>query len=48
MPVVGDTAVIVEAVDRTYTHLHEGFAAGSHVVDAGDIDAGDPVRLAFE
>jgi len=48
MPVVGDTAVIVEAVDRTYTHLHEGFAAGSHVVDVGDVDAGDPVRLAFE
>jgi ATP adenylyltransferase len=48
MPVVGDTAVIVEAVDRTYTHLHGGFAAGEHVVDTGDVDAGEPVRLAFE
>jgi len=48
MPVVGDTAVIVEAVDRTYAHLRAGFAAGEHVVDAGDVDAGEPVRLAFE
>jgi ATP adenylyltransferase len=48
MPVVGDTAVIVEAVDRTYTHLHAGFAAGEHVVNTGDVDTGEPVRLAFE
>ncbi len=47
MPVVGDTKVIVEAVDRTYKHLHEAFTAGEHVVDEGDLDAGDPVRLSF-
>jgi ATP adenylyltransferase len=47
MPVVGETAVIVEAVDRTYGHLHEAFAAGDAVVDAGDADAGEAVRLSF-
>jgi len=27
MPVVGDTKVIVEAIEETYDHLHEAFAA---------------------
>ncbi|GAA0527318.1 Diadenosine tetraphosphate (Ap4A) hydrolase [Halorubrum aquaticum] len=48
MPVVGDTKVIVEAVDRSYEHLHEGFAAGDDVVDPGDLEAGEAVRLSFD
>ncbi|MWV64662.1 HIT domain-containing protein [Halorubrum sp. JWXQ-INN 858] len=48
MPVVSDTKVIVEGLDRTYEHLHAGFAAGDDVVDEGDLDAGDPVRLSFD
>ncbi|VTT85367.1 histidine triad protein [Halorubrum sp. DM2] len=48
MPVTGGTKVIVEAIDRTYGHLHAGFAAGDDVVDAGDADAGKAVRLSFD
>jgi len=48
MPVTGDTKVIVEAIDRTYGHLHDGFAAAEHVVDPGDADAGDAVELNFD
>jgi len=48
MPVTGDTKVIVEAIDRTYGHLHDGFAAAEHVVDPGDADAGDAVELDFD
>ena len=47
MPVTGETKVIVEAIDRTYTHLHAGFAADPHVVDPGDADTGDAVRLSL-
>ena len=35
MPVIGETKVIVEAVDRTYEHLHEAFADLEIAVDAG-------------
>ncbi|WP_424015982.1 HIT family protein [Halorubrum xinjiangense] len=48
MPVTGDTKVIVEAIERTYEHLHAGFAADEHVVDSGDVDAGDAVELDFD
>jgi len=48
MPVTGDTKVIVEAIDRTYEHLHAGFAAGDDVVDPGDVEAGDAVKLDFD
>lgn len=48
MPVTGETKVIVEAIDRTYGHLHAGFAAGDDVVDPGDADAGEAVRLSFD
>jgi len=48
MPVTGDTKVIVEAIDRTYGHLHAGFAAGESVVDPGDAEAGSAVRLSFD
>ncbi|WP_435075481.1 HIT family protein [Halorubrum sp. HHNYT27] len=48
MPVTGDTKVIVEAVDRTYEHLHAAFAAGDDVVDPGDADDGEAVRLSFD
>ncbi|WP_096395031.1 HIT domain-containing protein [Halorubrum trapanicum] len=48
MPVTGDTKVIVEAIDRTYGHLHAGFAADEHVVDSGDVDEGDAVELDFD
>ena len=48
MPVVDDTTVIVEAVDRTYEHLHGAFAEGDAVVDAGDVEAGEAVRLSFD
>jgi len=48
MPVTGDTKVIVEAIERTYGHLHAGFAAGDDAVDAGDAEAGEAVRLSFD
>ncbi|GAA0544565.1 HIT domain-containing protein [Halorubrum ejinorense] len=48
MPVTGDTKVIVEAIERTYDHLHAGFAADENAVDPGDPDAGDAVRLSFD
>ncbi|QUO48621.1 MULTISPECIES: HIT family protein [Halorubrum] len=48
MPVTGDTKVIVEAIERTYDHLHDGFAADDAVVDSGDADAGDAVELDFD
>ena len=48
MPVTGETKVIVEAIDRTYEHLHAGFAAGDDVADPGDAAAGDAVRLSFD
>jgi ATP adenylyltransferase len=48
MPVTGDTKVIVEAIERTYDHLHAGFAADDAVVDSGDADAGDAVELDFD
>ncbi|WP_418282788.1 HIT family protein [Halorubrum sp. DTA98] len=47
MPVVGETKVIVEGLDRTYDHLHAGFAAGDHVVDQGSTEAGEAVQLSF-
>ena len=48
MPVTGDTKVIVEAIERTYDHLHDGLAADEYAVDSGDADAGDAVELDFE
>ncbi|WP_434521512.1 HIT family protein [Halorubrum sp. AS12] len=48
MPVTGDTKVIVEAIERTYEHLHTGFAADENSVDPGDVDAGDAVELDFD
>ncbi len=36
MPVVGDTTVIVEALEETYDHLHEAFAAQEGATVAGD------------
>ena len=48
MPVTGDTKVIVEAIERTYDHLHAGFAADERAVDPGDADAGEAVRLSFD
>jgi ATP adenylyltransferase len=39
MPVVGDTEVIVEAVDRTYDHLREGFADLDGATVPGDDSA---------
>jgi len=47
MPVVGETKVIVEGLERTYDHLHDAFAAGDHVVDAGGVENGEAVRLSF-
>ena len=44
----GDTKVIVEAIERTYEHLHAGFAADENAVDSGDADAGDAVELDFD
>jgi ATP adenylyltransferase len=38
MPVIGETSVIVEAVDDTYERLHEGFAAQPGAVVADDTD----------
>jgi ATP adenylyltransferase len=39
MAVVGDTSVIVEAIDDTYERLHEAFAAqdGTSVADSGAV-----------
>ncbi|PSQ43548.1 HIT family hydrolase [Halobacteriales archaeon SW_7_68_16] len=45
MPVVGDTKVIVEAVDDTYDRVHEAFAAQDGTGVAGEDRA---VRLQFE
>jgi len=38
MAVVGDTSVIVEALDDTYDRLHEAFAAHPDAVDGSDGD----------
>jgi ATP adenylyltransferase len=35
MPVIGDMKVIVEAIDDTYDHLHDAFAAQDGVRDPG-------------
>ena len=48
MPVTAETKVLVEAIDRTYGHLHAGFAAGDGVDDVGDAEAGDAVQLSFK
>ncbi|MFD1569275.1 HIT family protein [Halorubrum laminariae] len=48
MPVTADTKVIVEAIDRTYGHLHAGFSEVDAAVDPGDADAGEAVRLSFD
>ncbi|MEZ3162745.1 HIT domain-containing protein [Halorubrum sp. RMP-47] len=48
MPVTGGTKVIVEAIERTYDHLHDGFAADEHAVDPGDAEAGAAVELDFD
>ncbi|SDF21051.1 bis(5'-nucleosidyl)-tetraphosphatase [Halorubrum xinjiangense] len=48
MPVTGNTKVIVEAIERTYEHLHAGFAADENATDPGDVDAGDAVELDFD
>jgi ATP adenylyltransferase len=45
MPVVGQTNVIVEAVDDTYERLHEGFAAQS---EAESADRDTAVEIAFD
>ena len=45
MPIVGDTKVIVQALDETYERLHEGFA-GLDGATADDPDAA--VRLSFD
>jgi ATP adenylyltransferase len=39
MPVVADTKVIVEAIDDTYDHLHDAFAAQADATEAGSDDA---------
>lgn len=49
MPVVGDTTVIVEAVDDTYERLHEAFASQEGVTATDDdsavvVDTSDPKR----
>ncbi len=36
MPVIGDTSVIVEALDETYEHLHEAFAQQDGASVPGD------------
>ncbi|MFA1612209.1 HIT family protein [Halobellus rubicundus] len=49
MPVIGDTKVIVEALDDTYDRLHDAFASLSAAVDEEYAD--DPeraVRLDFD
>jgi len=48
MPVVGGTKVIVEGLERTYDHLHAAFGDDDHVVEKGDLDAGEAVRLSFK
>ena len=53
MPVIGETNVIVEAVDDTYERLHEGFAAqpGAIVADAESDDRDNTeqaVEFAFD
>ncbi len=45
MAVVGETKVIVEALDRTYNRLHEAFAAQDGTTVEGE---GEPVSLALE
>ena len=45
MPVVGDSKVIVEAVDDTYERLHEGFAAQPEASVDGPETA---VRVSFD
>jgi len=45
MPVVGESKVIVEAVDDTYERLHEGFAAQT---EAGSSDPDRAVEIGFE
>jgi ATP adenylyltransferase len=44
MPVIGDTSVIVEALDDTYDRLHEAFARLDGATVRGDADA---VRFSF-
>ncbi|PSQ65519.1 MAG: HIT family hydrolase [Halobacteriales archaeon SW_9_67_24] len=39
MPVVGDTKVIVEAIEDTYDHLHDAFAGQEAVRDPGSDEA---------
>jgi ATP adenylyltransferase len=41
MPVVSDTKVIVEAVDRTYEHLHAAFGDLESAVTVPSIDGDD-------
>jgi ATP adenylyltransferase len=43
MPVLSDTTVIVEALEATYDHLHDAFAAqdGAIVSDGADAVAFD-------
>jgi len=47
MPVVGDTKVIVEALEDTYDRLHEAFAAHPAAVATVESEA-DAVELAFD
>ncbi|TKX76453.1 HIT family hydrolase, partial [Halorubrum sp. SD626R] len=42
------TKVIVEAIDRTYDHLHAGFTEDDRAVDSGDAEAGEAFRLSFD
>jgi len=49
MPVIGETNVIVEAVDDTYERLHAGFAAQSGaIVDDAEGDDSDTTEQAVE
>jgi len=49
MPVIGDTKVIVEALDDTYDRLHDAFASLPAAADAEYADEPDrAVRLDFE
>jgi ATP adenylyltransferase len=54
MAVIGDTSVIVEALDATYDRLHAAFASlpaaseGSNEEDGEDEEATRAVRLDFE
>ena len=45
MPVVGDTKVIVQALDETYDRLYDAFAGLDGTTDAGDDEA---VRFSFD